>query len=125
MAGESTKNSDFRKAVKVKPPKKKDPLKSKIPAEASANKKGKKGKKKGRTWKFTPASAKENMDNQKPTDQKGNCLKRQSCYSLRQGVSKDSGYLTMSAIEKYGLASTPAEHLKGSPDDKLRKLAST
>ena len=38
------KNSDFRKAVKVKPPKKKDPLKGKIPSEASAVKK-KKGKK--------------------------------------------------------------------------------
>ena len=45
MSGESTKNSDHRKKVKVKPPWPKDPLKGKIPREnAASTKKKKNGK---------------------------------------------------------------------------------
>ena len=48
MAGESTKKTDFRKVVKVKPPKEKDPLKGKIPGELAKKKSASERKKKSK-----------------------------------------------------------------------------
>ena len=90
MSGESTKNSDFRKAVKVKAPKKKDPLKGKLPREQ------KEKKKKGKTWKFTPAVK------TTKTTQKGN-LPRSAVFSLRKEPSKNSKTSEFRADERYGL----------------------
>ena len=97
MSGESMKNSDFRKAVKVKAPKKKDPLKGKLPREQ------KEKKKKGKTWKFTPAVK------TTKTTQKGN-LPRSAVFSLRKEPSKSSKTSEFRADERYGLASQGGPH---------------
>ena len=105
MSGESTKNSDFRKAVKVKPPKKKDPLKGKIPLEAKASKKKKKTKENTEAAKAT--ADKENMTSGGAGTKQHktmNTTQKGKCFALRRGVSRKSGYTTYSLKDKVGLS---------------------
>ena len=117
MSGESTKNSDFRKVVKVKPPKKKDPLKGKIPSEAKAYKKKKKKYKMAKAnpekGDYVPAGGSNGhvksfcAGGLGPPDvqlQTMNTTQKGKCFALRRGVSRKSGYTTYSKQDKVGLA---------------------
>ena len=101
MSGESTKNSDFRKKVKVKPPKKKDPLKGKIPHEVKAS------KKKVYTAREAVEDNKENTPSGGPTVETTSSTQKGKCFTLRRGVSRKSGYQTYSVSEKVGLVWLP------------------
>ena len=142
MSGESTKNSDFRKVVKVKPPKKKDPLKGKIPREAKASKKKKlkmvkanvdkeNVEPKGSSNESGPGGAnngyvksccaKGSGPSDIQDDQAMNMTQKGKCFALRKGVSRKSEYTTFYTTDNVGLANV---HVLDTADDVSPKGAS-